>query len=101
MVKLQKISDDDYEIIDRGEENFHHIRIKAATYKDVVYQYGAVRLFEENDSLRISFDYEVFANPNNLYIDGGAFKEYIGHILVNNLEEILMYNKYQKGNNGV
>ena len=101
MAKLKKISDDDYEIIDNGEENFHHIRLKAAPYPDVVYQYGAVRLYEENDSLRVSFEYEVFQNPKLLNTQSEQFREYIGHILVNNLEEILIYNKYQKGSNGV
>jgi hypothetical protein len=97
MVALVKIQDDDYEIIDRGEENFHHIRLKAAPYADVVYQYGAVSLYEENDSLRVAFGYEVFENKNNVNTTSRAFIDYIGHILMNNLDELLIYNKYAKG----
>lgn len=97
MVKLVKISDDDYDIVDKGEENFHHIVLKATSpYPDVVYQYGGVKLFEENESLRVSFDYQVFSNPKMLDTKSEKFIEYIGHILMTNLEEILLYNMYAK-----
>lgn len=102
VVKLKKIQDDQYEIIDRGEENFHHIKLnETAPYPDVVYQYGAVSLFEENDSLRVKFDYEVFANPKMLDTKSRQFIDYIGHVLMTNLEELLIYNKYSKGSTNV
>lgn len=103
MAVLKKISDDDYEIIDRGDQNFHHIRLKAAPYNDVIYQYGAVSLYEEDDSLRVSFEYEVFENKNKVDTKSDKFIDYVGAILLNNLEELLIYNKHQQkqGNNVV
>lgn len=98
MAKLKKIPDDDYEIVDRGEENFHHILLKGdSPFAGVLYQYGKVNLVEEEDQLRVKFEYEVFENKRQIDTKSAVFVEYIGQILVVNLEEILIYNKFQKG----
>jgi hypothetical protein len=100
MAKLQKVSDDAYDIIDKGDENFHHIILKdGSPYPDVVFQFGAVKLLEEEYQLRVKFEYEVFDNPSFFDTNSEKFREYIGNILVTNLEELLIYNKHQKGSN--
>ncbi len=97
MTKLKKISDEEYQILDRGEENFHHIILKEGSpFVGVVFQFGAVRLLEEDGNLRIKFEYEVFENKNKFDTDSEKFVSYIGQILMTNLEEILIYNKFQK-----
>jgi hypothetical protein len=97
MTKLQKISDDEYDIIDKGEENFHHIILKGdSPYAGVIYQYGMVQLLEEDEQLRVKFEYEVFENPRFLDTRSDKFVDYVGHILMTNLEELLVFNKYQK-----
>jgi hypothetical protein len=97
--KLRKISDDDYDIIDKGDENFHHIVLKASSpFPSVVFQFGKVQLIEENESLRVKYEFECFENPNNVDTNLPTFTEYIGHILVNNLEELLIFNKYKREN---
>lgn len=104
MTKLKKIQDEDYEIVDNGEDQFHQIHLKATSpYSDVIFQFGEVKLLEENDHLRVKFEYEVFQNPKRFNTNSEQFREYIGHILMTNLEEILLYNKYAKGSkdNGV
>jgi hypothetical protein len=102
MVKLVKIKDEEYDIIDQGADNFHRIVLNSnSPWPNVVFQFGAVKLFEENDSLRVSFEYEVFENIHFLNTKSEEFIDYIGHILVSNLEELLLYNKYQKEQNGV
>ena len=95
--KMRKVQDDDYEIIDKGDENFHHIKLKGPSpFASVVFQFGKVQLIEDtaNDRLRIKFEYEVFENPKNLDTDTDEFRELAGNILMTNLEELLMYNKY-------
>jgi hypothetical protein len=97
MSKLRKIADNDYEIIDKGEENFHHIVLKdSSPFPSVVFQFGKVQLIEENESLRVKFEYEVFNNPQKLDTQADNFREYIGHILMTNLEELLIFNKYKR-----
>lgn len=100
MAKLQKVSDDEYDIVDKGEEHFHHITLKEnSPYFGVVFQFGAVKLLEEEYQLRVKFEYEVFENFGGFDTTSERFIEYIGNILMTNLEEILIYNKYQKGSN--
>jgi hypothetical protein len=101
MSKLQKVQDDDYEIIDKGEENFHHIVLKdSSPFPFVVFQFGKVQLIEDvvNDCLNVKFEYEVFENPKNLDTQAEMFREYVGNILMTNLEELLIYNQYKKSN---
>lgn len=100
MSKLRKVQDDDYEIIDKGDDSFHHILLKESSpFASVTFQFGKVQLIEENDSLRVKFEYEVFSNPGRHDVLGEEFREYIGHILMTNLEEILIYNSYQRNPN--
>lgn len=97
MAKSKKIYHDEYEFIDRGEENFHHIKLgDESPYPDVVFQFGEVKLLEEDGALRVKFEYEVFDNPNSLDTKSDKFVTYIGEILITNLEELLFYNKLQR-----
>jgi len=93
------VQDDDYEIIDKGDENFHQIKLKGSSpFPSVIFQFGKVQLQEDtvNDRLMVKFEYEVFENPNNLDTQTEKFREYIGQILMTNLEELLIYNKYRR-----
>lgn len=97
MAKAMKIADDQYEIIDMGSEEFQHILLNdLSPFPSVIFQFGKTQLVEDDDQLRVKFEYEVFSNENNHNTDSMKFREYIGQILVQNLEEILIYNKYAK-----
>lgn len=97
MAKLKKIRDEDYDIIDQGEENFHRIVLNPGSpYVGVIFQFGEVKLLEENDQLRVRFQFEVFENPQKFNTETEEFKAYIGSILMTNLEELLVFNQYQK-----
>lgn len=101
MAKLEKIADEDYEIIDKGDENFHQILLKASSpFSSVVFQYGKVKLIEEDDQLRVKFEFEIFDNPKKFNTKSDKFRDYIGNILMNNLDELLVYNKYKRENIG-
>jgi len=62
------------------------IRIDEGDYKDVMYSYGAVKFIEENDQLRIKFDYTVVRNPNNVDTESKEFIDTISVILQENIE---------------
>lgn len=103
MAKLRKISDDEYDIIDQGEENFHRIILKEESpYFGVTFQFGEVKLLEEDGQLRVKFEYEVFENFGGFDTKSNEFVNYIGQILMTNLEELLIYNQYkrEKGSSG-
>lgn len=98
MSKLVKVDDEQYEILDQGEDRFQHIKLNdTAPFPGVEFQFGEVKLYEENDQLRVSFDYEVFDNPRLVNTFSKQFIDYIGNILMTNLEELLIFNKYQTG----
>lgn len=100
-MRKNKITDDDYDIVDNGPDRFHHVKLgDKSPFPGVVYQYGEVKLIEEDDSLRVKFKFEIFDNPSDLKVErSDAFVDYIGEILMKNLEELLIYNRYQKGIN--
>jgi hypothetical protein len=101
MSKLEKIKDDEYEIIDKGADSFHHIRLAGhSRFPEVVYQYGSVKLQEVEGELKVSFEYEVFENPEEVDTNSKEFIDYLGNILVTNLDELLLYNMYRRKNNG-
>jgi hypothetical protein len=97
MARLDKVAYDEYDIIDQGEDRFHHIILKEESpFPDIVFQFGEVKLFEENNSLRVKFDYEIFSNKRNLNTNTTKFIDYIGNIMMTNLEELLFFNKFQR-----
>ena len=100
MSKLQKIEDSEYEIIDKGQDSFHHIRLAGhSRFPEVLFQYGSVKLQEVEGELKVSFEYEIFDNPEKVDTESEEFVDYLGNLLVTNLEELLICDRYQKGLN--
>ena len=96
MTKLQKIKDEDYEIIDKGEDSFHHILLAGHTrFPKVLFQFGEVKLKEDQGELRVDFIYEVFDNPEDVDTLSEEFVDYLGNLLITNLDELLIYNAYK------
>ncbi len=98
MQRIERIDDDDYEIKDGKEDEFQKILTSSSCrYPSVLFQVGEVKLKEENDSLRVIYEYEIFDNPNRLDTESQGFKDFVGNIVMNNLEDILSYNQLHKG----
>ena len=69
-------------------------KIEEGTYKDVIYTYGKVSPIEENEKLRLKFDYNVHENPNKCDTESTDFINVIGDILAIEVE------KDNNGNSG-
>ena len=69
-------------------------KIEEGTYKDVIYTYGKVSPIEENEKLRLKFDYNVHENPNKCDTDSTDFINVMGDILAIEVE------KDNNGNSG-
>jgi hypothetical protein len=79
--------------VERPDSELYSVKIKVGTYKDVIYTYGKVNIAEDeaNDRLKVSFDYrieEVPKHTNKKKLEKSEeFKNYIGNILTNLIEE--------------
>jgi len=69
-------------------------KIEEGTYKDVIYTYGKVSPIEENEKLRLKFEYNVHENPNKCDTDSSDFINVMGDILAIEVE------KDNNGNSG-
>ena len=69
-------------------------KIEEGNYKDVIYTYGKVSPIEENEKLRLKFEYNVHENPNKCDTDSSDFINVIGDILAIEVE------KEKDGNSG-
>ncbi len=58
-------------------------------YEGIVYKYGRVNLIEEDDRLRIQFEYEF---PDGTKLKDPKFIQYIGPILSELIEEGVLKN---------
>lgn len=68
--------------------NDNWIELLDGPYEGILYKYGRVQLVEEDDTLRIKFEYET-ADGQRL---DNAFIQYIGPILSELIEEGVMNN---------
>jgi len=69
-------------------------KIEEGNYKDVIYTYGKVSPIEENEKLRLKFEYNVHENPNKCDTESSDFINVIGDILAIEVE------KENNGNSG-
>ncbi len=80
-----------YELLDEDYTGNQLIKLTSNEYSGIIYTYGRVRLLEEDDLLRVQFEYDIHENPVG-FVDRDKFKNYIGDILIDLLEENLLKN---------
>jgi len=86
---LREVNGKQYSILLNRMAPFTPIRLENGEWEGVVYHYGRTRLLEEDDRVRVSFEYYVIENPGALKTaDAQRFLQYIGDILV----DIMDYN---------
>jgi len=54
--------------VERPDSELYSIKVKIGAYKNVIYTYGKVNIAEddENDQLKVSFDYRIEEVPKKL-----------------------------------
>ena len=62
-------------------------KIEEGEYKDVIYTYGKVSPIEENEKLRLKFEYNVHEKPDKVNTDSDDFINVIGDILAIEVEK--------------
>lgn len=72
-----------YEIIDD-----QWVKLNEGPYAGIVYKYGRVQLLEEDDALRVQFEYEL---KDGSKMDS-KFDQYIGPILTEMIEDGVLKN---------
>ena len=80
----------DYVFAQREQDDFSCLKITEGEYKDVIYEYGKVQFASEENAvgqMPLRFNYEVMKNPNNVDTENEKFRNKIGDILVEVMEE--------------
>jgi hypothetical protein len=80
-----------YELLDEDYNGNQLIKLTSSEYSGIIYTYGRVRLLEEEDLLRVQFEFDIHENPVG-FVDRDKFRNHIGDILVDLLEENLLKN---------
>ena len=79
-------------------DDFSCIKIMDGQYEGIIYKYNNVKFSStENASgeIPLKFTYDVMTNPNNEDVKSNDFRNYIGDILVECVEEQLKNGKLQ------
>ena len=80
-----------YELLDEDFDGNQLIKLTSSEYSGIIYTYGRVRLLEEDDQLRVHFEYDIQENPVGV-LEPSKFRNHIGDILIELLEENLLKN---------
>lgn len=80
-----------YELLDQDWGGNQLIKLTESPYCGIIYSYGRVRLLEEDDLLRVQFEFNIHENPIG-DIERNQFKNYIGDILVDLIDKNLINN---------
>ena len=81
-----------YAFAQRQGDDFSCIKIMDGQFEGIIYKYNNVKLSETENAdgqLPLKFTYDIMANPNKEDIKSTDFRNYIGDILVEVMEEQL------------
>ena len=81
-----------YAFAQRQGDDFSCIKILDGQYEGIIYKYNQVKISETENAdgqLPLKFTYDIMANPNKEDIKSTDFRNYIGDILVEIMEEQL------------
>ena len=81
-----------YAFAQRQGDDFSCIKIMDGQFEGIIYKYNNVKLSQTENAdgeLPLKFTYDIMANPNNEDIKSTDFRNYIGDILVEVMEEQL------------
>ncbi len=88
---MEKKSSRKYAFVQREGDDFTCIKLLEGKYKGVIYKYGNVGFAKDENSdgtLPMKFDYDIVFNPHEeTSIDKQEFIDYIGDILIEQLEK--------------
>ena len=79
-----------YAFVQREGDDFTCIKLLQGKYKGIIYKYGKVGFAKEerpDGTLPMKFDYDIIFNPHETNIDKQDFIDYIGDILIEQLEK--------------
>ena len=80
-----------YAFVQREGDDYTCIKLLQGKYKGIIYKYGKVGFAKEekpDGTLPMKFDYDIIFNPHEeSSIDKQEFIDYIGDILIEQLEE--------------
>jgi|TARA_B110000285_G_C14905531_1_gene505375 hypothetical protein len=81
-----------YIFAQKDGEDFSCIKLAEGKYKDIIYKYDKVKFAPEanaNGEIPLKFTYDIFLNPNKVEVKDTEFKNYIGDILLELVEDQL------------
>ena len=81
-----------YAYVQKDGDDFTCIKLLEGKYKGIIYKYGKVGFAKEekpDGTLPMKFDYDIIFNPHETDIDKQEFIDYIGDILIEQLERQL------------
>ena len=76
-----------YSYMENSKSDLTGFLIQEGKFEGVMYTYGKVTPIEENDKLRLKFEYNVHENPNECNTDNDDFINIIGDILAIEVEK--------------
>jgi hypothetical protein len=83
---------DNFELLDEDYNGKQLIKLTSNEYSGIIYTYGRVNLVEEDDLLRVQFEFDVHENPIG-ELDRQKFMNHIGQILTELINEQLLKNQ--------
>ena len=81
-----------YVFAQRDVDDYSCIKLTEAPYSDIIFAYTNVKFASEPNAdgrLPLKFTYDIKKNPNNVNTEDEDFRQYIGDILIEVMEEQL------------
>ena len=87
-----------YVFVQRDIDDFSCIKLTSGKFSDIIYTYGKVKFADKENSegqLPLQFTYDVQKNPNNKNTESEEFRNVIGDILIEVMEEQIEQGRFK------
>ena len=81
-----------YIFAQRDGDDFTCLKLTEGKYKDIIYKYDKVKFApeaNEKGEIPLKFTYDIYLNPNKIDVEDIEFRNYIGDILIELVEQQL------------
>lgn len=87
-----KQSNKRYVFAQKQGDDFTCLKLTEGKYKDIIYKYDKVKFApkeNEKGEIPLKFTYDIYLNPNKVDVEDIEFRNYIGDILIELVEQQL------------
>jgi len=96
---MKMVENEDFELVPDDKDDSWNIRILTGTFSETIFEFGAIAVSEDQESLNFDFTVKFFPYEEENPETNEALQDVVGKILINLIETAIEEKNAESGNN--